>query len=731
MGSAFFRRPTDESSSSDSDDAEPAEDSQDDLETLAGEEVGPTTTNESISSHESVSVGSEGQEVPFADFHNMEQHRSLLLSALLEDFVKNRACEEMNKANPGHKYDRYSPEIQPLAQRLFRQASQPLALNGWISPTAVSDNIGSRQTRATYLTGIESLALGRLQSGNFLPGQGRPQLPSRNHSLALTQANHPNQMAVQQNLAAVAANLSLFSESNAAPSPYSDLILTSPTVRRSHYESSFQQLKFLGRGGFGAVYHTYNVFDKKEYAVKKIPLSPRLSQRYRESGHKELESILREVQALAQLEHNNIVRYHATWIEEPKETPPIAYPPRKPSLTVGGRRLIEAVGSASGHSLPLQAPEVSDGIIFGSDSVSKAATDKVNVDALAPSVTFAPPTETESIAGRTSEMFTDGDARPGARVETALDSSVYVLHVQMSVYPMTLAQYLSPQGQGQVQRQPNSNGSSLSRRHCFHLVPALRILLGILCGLQYIHAKGLIHRDIKPSNIFISSMGLNAGSLIAEGYHDVGSCVGCEGSSPYYINPRIGDFGLVAEPNLHSMGGGTGDRKVVGTQYYRPPPWRDSQHKWNANTVVDEKLDVFALGVILVEMLWCCRTATERMHVLQGLQRGKIPSGLLEKLDQEGHVPGTGELVVQGISSMIERDPSKRWGCTALTEWIVMILDKCKTVLTHGVSSTSTAGDDRHNHPQGELGSVLTEVQSLEQVGEEVAEEIELGSRLK
>jgi translation initiation factor 2-alpha kinase 3 len=695
MSSAFFRRPTDESSSSDSDDVEPVEASQEEVENSIGE-VG-TATTESISSHESVSVG-EGQEVPFPDFGNVDQHRSLLLSALLEDFVKNRACEEMNRANPGRNFDRHSPEIQPLAQRLFQQASQPLALNGWITPTAANDNTGSRQTRATYLTGIESLALGRLQSGNFLHTQGRPQLPSHNQSLTLAHGNHQTQTTTHQDLAAV-NNLFLYPKSKPPPSPYSDLILTSPAVRRSHYESSFQQLKFLGRGGFGAVYHTYNLFDKKEYAVKKIPLSPRLSQRYRESGHKELESILREVQALAQLEHNNIVRYHATWIEEPKETPSMVYPPRKPSLTVGGRRLIEAVGPAPSHSPLLRPPEASDGIIFGSDSVSKARTARVDVDT--PSALFVHPTETESVAGRTSEMFTDGDARPSGRVETALDTSVYVLHVQMSVYPMTLAQYLAPQGQHQ-----SSSIGSQNRRHCFHLVPALRLLLGILCGLQYIHAKGLIHRDIKPSNIFISSMGLNAGSLIAEGYHDVGSCVGCDESSPYYINPRIGDFGLVAEHAMDS----TSERdftKVVGTQYYRPPPYRDPQNKWNSN-MVNEKLDVFALGVILVEMLWCCRTSTERMHVLQGLQRGKIPSGLVEKINQEGHEPQIGDLVVQGISSMIERDPTKRWGCAVMTEWIVMILGKCKT-----------ATDSIGGH-QSRLGEALAKVRSLEEVEVEI-----------
>jgi len=246
--------------------------------------------------------------------------------------------------------------------------------------------------------------------------------------------------------------------------------------------------------------------------------------------------------------------------------------------------------------------------------------------------------------------------------------------------------------------------------------------------LQYIHAKGLIHRDIKPSNIFISSMGLDAGSLVAEGYHDVGSCVGCEGPNPYYINPRIGDFGLVAEPTVDSIGGGTSEGKVVGTQYYRPPPYRDPRSKWNANAVVDEKLDVFALGVILVEMLWCCRTATERMHVLQNLQRSKIPPGLVEKINLEGHEPGIGELVVKGISSMIERDPSKRWGCAALTEWIVMTLDNCRMPNKHSSSSGIRRTGDHHSHQQtqDEIGSALTEVQTLDEV--EVQAEVAEGN---
>lgn len=31
-----------------------------------------------------------------------------------------------------------------------------------------------------------------------------------------------------------------------------------------------------------------------------------------------------------------------------------------------------------------------------------------------------------------------------------------------------------------------------------------RILYEIICGLKYLHDKGIVHRDIKPENIFIS-----------------------------------------------------------------------------------------------------------------------------------------------------------------------------------------------------------------------------------
>lgn len=681
MSSAFFRRPTDDSSSSSSSsEAEESESGDNPTRQSDNSVEGEvhTLTTESLPSHESLSVGDDVEAVP-TPVSSVDLHRTNLLSALLEDFAKTRASDYLNETNPGANFHRSSPEVQSLAERVYQQVSQSLALTG-ILPGNNEDSTGP-QARAAYLAGIENLALGNVQGQGLPRGRARPQLSPPDQNLALERLNIHQQEILPQSLRPSAPGLNLPRSQGPLASPYADLIFSTRDTRRSHYESSFQQLSLLGKGGFGRVYHVYNIFDKKDYAVKKIPLSPRLSQRYRESGHQELEHVLREVQALAQLEHNNVVRYHATWIEEPRQTFDAGYQSRKQSLTVQGRKLI---ADRPMHAAPStlkaqpQTREQSEGIVFGFDS--RSHTPIRDTESGAPETLWsANETEPELSSARPSEIFTDGNARPNASHDSADDGSVYVLHVQMSVYPSTLAQYLAPTPM-------NVNGASngLSRRHCFHLVPALRLLMGIICGLQYIHARGLIHRDIKPSNIFISSLDLSSAGLIPDGYHDIGSCVGCPNSQPYFVNPRIGDFGLVAElitdgnSNQNQRTGSSA--KQVGTEYYRPPPVSDSSGKAKSESTVNEKLDVFALGVILIELLWPCMTSTERMHVLRDVQKGKTPQGLTEKIEQEGHEPGLGQLVGQCVSGMIERDPQRRWGCTQVKEWIEKVLAKCKTV---------------------------------------------------
>ncbi|XP_072262728.1 eukaryotic translation initiation factor 2-alpha kinase 3 isoform X2 [Pyxicephalus adspersus] len=78
----------------------------------------------------------------------------------------------------------------------------------------------------------------------------------------------------------------------------------------SRYLTDFEPIRCLGRGGFGVVFEARNKVDDCNYAIKRIRLPNRKLAR---------EKVMREVKALAKLEHPGIVRYFNAWKEEPPE----------------------------------------------------------------------------------------------------------------------------------------------------------------------------------------------------------------------------------------------------------------------------------------------------------------------------------------------------------------------------------------------------------------------------
>ncbi|MBZ3883292.1 Eukaryotic translation initiation factor 2-alpha kinase 3, partial [Sciurus carolinensis] len=78
----------------------------------------------------------------------------------------------------------------------------------------------------------------------------------------------------------------------------------------SRYLADFEPVQCLGRGGFGVVFEARNKVDDCNYAIKRIRLPNRELAR---------EKVMREVKALAKLEHPGIVRYFNAWLEAPPE----------------------------------------------------------------------------------------------------------------------------------------------------------------------------------------------------------------------------------------------------------------------------------------------------------------------------------------------------------------------------------------------------------------------------
>ncbi|KAM3594723.1 uncharacterized protein V6R79_012831 [Siganus canaliculatus] len=78
----------------------------------------------------------------------------------------------------------------------------------------------------------------------------------------------------------------------------------------SRYLTDFEPVQCLGRGGFGVVFEALNKVDDCNYAIKRIRLPNRELAR---------EKVMREVKALAKLEHPGIIRYFNAWQESPPE----------------------------------------------------------------------------------------------------------------------------------------------------------------------------------------------------------------------------------------------------------------------------------------------------------------------------------------------------------------------------------------------------------------------------
>ncbi|THX25861.1 kinase-like protein, partial [Aureobasidium pullulans] len=647
----------------------------------------------------SSTTGAEEQSEPGASqalaegSRSSSYHRDLLLHALLEERCYNEALDDL-KAADVQAESKNDHRVQTLAKEKYTRLSRQLGRYGLETGDLDSDQFGA--LRQTYRDGLSVITrksvdlqtpieeiLAQSQGSN-VPGP-LLRLMGGEPSATIDMSRRFSDLAIAG------------SDLHAQPKLLGNGILPGhPLLNSTRYTRDFEEFGILGKGGYGTVFRCKHNLDGRHYAIKKIPLGPTRMRKIQENGQAELDHILVEVRTLARLEHPNIVRYHSGWIEW---APLLS---GKQAIEHNGRKLLEAPEDSQDNddaSAQFDRPDIpAIDVQFGYDdddddpfemSTGQSATQRFatqeeedilfeessrrsgpatsDTQSLQPGsysegaplqkipsrgtvASVSDESEVEVITRRedpsssydTSSFSTNANHHHGNASEPSL-----ALHIQMSLYSMTLSDFMSPT------TYPIASNDIASLRHCFHAHSSLEILSSIIEGVEYLHSEGIVHRDLKPGNIFLA---VREGSKPPPGAFSLSTCTSChatDSTRPFNVSICIGDFGLVSaiarpEDEVPSTAA-----KAVGTEIYRPYTVTRDNHP---------SLDVYALGIIAFELLHPFGTRMERHEMLHKLKKGEIS----DELDKEVGCEGMGEW----IRGMVGASESK---CPGLEEYTMFL----------------------------------------------------------
>jgi serine/threonine protein kinase len=428
--------------------------------------------------------------------------------------------------------------------------------------------------------------------------------------------------------------------------------------RANPFDTDFCVKELVAQGGFGKVFKCKSAIDGRWYAVKLEQFWFKPQAYFNPSEVRDV--LLNEALALARLDHENVCRYFATWVQGsliPAEAGPqvlrgmsddgVEAPQRPRAAVVRPLPLDSSDVDESWSKLPTMDQNYED---FSDDS--DCSDELADFDALGfdldvtssgQSVSSMRDTElsTVDVEGeamkqqgavpkqRGSFQVSSGDALAHGSLITQID-----VYIQMALYEGNTLQHW------------------MERRKGINAGDNLAIFRQIVSGLAYIHKEKIIHRDIKPANIFltqdscvkIGDFGLAKNSLQTSlNLHAHRYFSGGEPES--FAEELLSDSELDDEPTDSVSAG-------VGTALYSSP------EQTRGSSVATSAADVFSLGVVLCELFCSFSTQMERHIVLAKARASELPAAI------ETEHPEIAKL----IRAMVHVDPSRRPSCAEIEQ---------------------------------------------------------------
>ncbi|KAK8850742.1 hypothetical protein IAR55_004662 [Kwoniella newhampshirensis] len=413
--------------------------------------------------------------------------------------------------------------------------------------------------------------------------------------------------AVRDHLGASPVNRGFMHYITSTPQPLAPML--------SRYRTDFEEVEFLGKGGFGEVVKARNKLDGRSYAIKKVKLRPEDNE----------QKVYREVNNLSRVNHQHIVRYYSCWLEDanPPQLTPTAddSTPGPPSGSTQEEDIFalnfdDASFSRRDQSRSASFPRIRFANSGGDDDDdtssddSETDSDSVSDSESSDAETAADPSEAR---GRASASAVQSKPSISLTDTTTDDGMVErILYIQMEfVEKQTLREAII---------------AGLTDDEVW------RLLRQVLSALAHMASLGIVHRDLKPSNILLDSDG----------------------------NVKIADFGLSttemtaieAASGPHSLTDDVDRTSNIGTSLYIAPEVAISRS-------YNEKADMYSLGIIFFEMCYPFKTAMERVHILNAVRQPSItfPAGW-----PASHKPNEREIV----GRLLTHDPVMRFKATEL-----------------------------------------------------------------